>query len=315
VGQCATFLREHLEVTSPISTRRPQRLRYYTALRYPGGKGKLAAYVKALIKTNSLFDGEYVEPYCGGAAVALELLFHEYVWRVHINDISRPIYAFWRSVLDHTDDLSRLIRDTPLTVRTWDRQKRIFSNGNDFSLLELGFATLFLNRTNRSGVFNAGVIGGRDQTGPWKIDARFNRQELVFRIESIAKMRHRIKLTRMDAIKFLAAKSDEWTAKTLIYLDPPYYRKGRELYYDFYEPKDHQKIHQFLTGAFQSKRWIISYDSVKPIRELYKDYQRLIYAVSYSARSARKGVEVMFFSNAVQMSPLTGPLRLVESST
>jgi DNA adenine methylase len=293
---------------------RPLRLKHYTPLRYPGGKGKLAAYVKALIKTNNLFDGEYVEPYCGGAAIALELLFHEYVSRVHINDISKPVHAFWKSILDHTDELCRLIRDTPLTVRAWDKQKRIFSNAKEFSLLELGFATFFLNRTNRSGVFNAGVIGGRDQTGSWKIDARFNRKELVFRVESIAKMRNRIRLTRMDALKFLRAKAGEWTAKTLIYLDPPYYEKGRELYYDFYEPRDHEQIHQFLTGAFQAMRWIISYDNVEPIRMLYKGHQRLVYAVAYSARYARQGFEVMFFSDAVQKSRLTGPLKLIETN-
>src|SRR5260370_28990961 len=100
---------------SPAPIGQPHRLKHYTALRYPGGKGKLAAYVKALIKTNNLYDGEYVEPYCGGAAVALELLFHEYVRRIHINDISKQVYAFWKSVLDHTDELCRLIRDTPLT--------------------------------------------------------------------------------------------------------------------------------------------------------------------------------------------------------
>jgi DNA adenine methylase len=292
----------------------PRRLKHYSALRYPGGKGKLAAYVKALIKTNNLFDGEYAEPYCGGAAVALELLFHEYVSRVHINDISKPVHAFWKSVLDHTDELCRLIRDTPLTVRSWDKQKRIFSNTKEFSSLEIGFATFFLNRTNRSGVFNAGIIGGRNQTGPWKIDARFNRKELVFRVESIAKMRDRIRLTRMDALKFLKAKAGEWTARTLIYLDPPYYEKGRELYYDFYQPKDHEQIHQFLTGAFKAMKWIISYDNVEPIRKLYRGRQQIEYAVGYSARDARQGVEVMFFSDAVQKSPLAGPLKLIESN-
>jgi DNA adenine methylase len=297
---------------SPATIGKPRRLKHYTALRYPGGKGKLAAYVKSLIKANNLFDGEYVEPYCGGAAVALELLFHEYVSRVHINDISKPLHAFWKSVLNHTDELCRLICDTPLTVRAWDKQKRVFSNAADYSLLELGFATFFLNRTNRSGVFNAGVIGGRDQQGPWKIDARFNRTELVFRIESIARMRDRIRLTRMDALRFLKAKAGEWTAKTLIYLDPPYYEKGRELYYDFYQPKDHEQIHKFLTGAFKAERWIISYDNVQQIRKLYRGQHHIVYTVGYSARSARQGLEVMFFSDAVQRSLLTGSLKLIE---
>jgi len=185
----------------PLSNQR-RRLVHYSPLRYPGGKGKLAGYLKTLIKNNGLLDCEYVEPYCGGAAVALELLLHEYVSRIHINDLSKPIYAFWKSVLHHTDELCRLVRDTPLTVRSWDRQKRILANQNDFPTPTVGFATFFLNRTNRSGILNGGIIGGRDQSGPWKIDARFSRDELVFRIESIAKMRDRIRLTRMDARKF-----------------------------------------------------------------------------------------------------------------
>jgi DNA adenine methylase len=177
-----------------------QRLRYFTPLRYPGGKGKLAGFVKALLRANSLLDGDYVEPYAGGAAIALELLLHEYVTRIHINDVSRPIHAFWSSVLNHTDDLARLIVDTRLTVEQWDRQKKVLANPGHHDVLALGFATFFLNRTNRSGILNGGIIGGRDQTGPWKIDARFNPSELVTRITAIARMRSRIHLTRKDAL-------------------------------------------------------------------------------------------------------------------
>ena len=50
---------------------KPYRLLHFTPLRYPGGKAKLADYVKALLKENRLLDGEYVEPYAGGAAIAL----------------------------------------------------------------------------------------------------------------------------------------------------------------------------------------------------------------------------------------------------
>jgi DNA adenine methylase len=182
---------------------KPYRLLHFTPLRYPGGKAKLAEYVKALMKENRLLDGEYVEPYAGGAAIALELLFHEYVSCVHINDVSVPVYSFWKSVLEHTEDLCRLIMETPLTVKAWDAQKRILSHLDEHDEREIGFATFFLNRTNRSGILNGGIIGGRDQTGPWKIDARFNARELVQRVEAIAGMRHRIKLTRQDALKFL----------------------------------------------------------------------------------------------------------------
>jgi DNA adenine methylase len=292
----------------------PRRLIHFTPLRYPGGKGKLAAYMKVLLKDNKLLDGEYVEPYAGGAALAMELLFHEYVSRVHINDLSRPIYAFWLSVFNHTDPLCELVRDTPLTIRSWDKQKKIFANQNDNDDLALGFATFFLNRTNRSGILNGGVIGGRNQSGLWKIDARFNRNELVHRIEAIAKMKSRVRLTRMDALDFVNEGTLSWPDKTLIYIDPPYYEKGRDLYYDFYKPSDHVRIHKFVTQKLSGRHWVVSYDNVAPIRVLYKGCQQITYGIGYSARNAREGSEAMFFSDSLQVSALVGPFRLIRGN-
>lgn len=289
----------------------PRRLVHYTPLRYPGGKGKLAAYIKELIKENQLLDGEYVEAYAGGAAIGLELLFHGYVSRIHINDLSKPVHAFWYSVLNHTDDLCKLVRDTPLTLKAWDRQKKIFGNQNDFDDLTLGFATFFLNRANRSGILNGGIIGGRDQTGPWKMDARFNRSELVYRIESIARIKRRINLTRMDALNFLKAGVSNWPAKTLIYLDPPYYVKGRDLYYDFYQHDDHEAVSKFVIRKLVRQQWIVSYDNAPAIRAMYKGCQRLTYSLGYSAREARQGSEVIFFSASLRACPLTGPFKLI----
>jgi DNA adenine methylase len=288
------------------------RLIHFTPLRYPGGKAKLAGFIKSLLEQNQLLDGEYVEPYAGGAAIGLELLFHEYVSRIHINDVSKPIHAFWKSVLDHTEDLCRLVVKTPLTVAAWDKQKRILGNACNHGTVELGFATFFLNRTNRSGILNGGIIGGRDQTGPWKIDARFNVKELVRRIESIARMRNRIRLTQQDALIFLKAGVSKWPAETLVYLDPPYYEKGRDLYYDFYEHEDHEGVADFITENIVRQRWIVSYDNVKPIRELYKGTRHIIYDIGYSARSASTGSEVMFFGPGLKVPPVTGPIRVTE---
>lgn len=291
---------------------RPVRLKHFTPLRYPGGKGKLTSYVKQIISSNDLLDGDYVEPYAGGAAVALELLFHEYVSRIHINDLSRSVYSFWHSVLNQPEELCRLVIDTPRTVRSWDAQKRIVSNAEDHDLLEVGFATFFLNRTNRSGILNAGIIGGRDQSGPWKIDARYNASELVHRIQAIARMRSRIHLSNLDAITFLRGGLEKWPAKTLIYSDPPYYVKGRDLYYHFYQHSDHEAVAEFIRSEIQRQQWIVSYDNVAPIRELYDGFQRVIYGIGYSARGARTGSEVMFFSNGLTTPALSGPITAIE---
>jgi DNA adenine methylase len=300
---------------SEPSQPKPHRLIHFTPLRYPGGKGKLAAYIKRLMKENRLLDGEYVEPYAGGAAIALELLFHEYVSRIHINDISRPLHAFWKSVLCHTEELSRLVIDTHLTVQAWDKQKRILDASHDQDDLALGFATFFLNRTNRSGILNGGIIGGREQMGPWKIDARFNGPELVHRIKAIAGMKDRISLTRQDALKLLKAGVGRWPERTLIYLDPPYYVKRRELYYDFYEPKDHARVAIFVTEAIDRQRWIVSYDNVPAIRDLYKESPHITYDIGYSARSSRQGSEVMFFGDGLKVPRLVGPIHLTEDCT
>jgi DNA adenine methylase len=288
---------------------------HFTPLRYPGGKGKLAAYIKSFMKENRLLDGEYVEPYAGGAAIALELLFHEYVSRIHINDVSRPVYAFWKSVLHHTEQLCKLVTDTPLTVRTWDRQKRALQNAANEDDVALGFATFFLNRTNRSGILNGGIIGGRDQIGPWKIDARYNAPELVHRIQAIAGLKNRIRLTRQDALKFLKAGITRWPEKTLIYLDPPYYVKGRDLYYDFYEPKDHERVANFVMANIMRQHWIVSYDNVKAIRELYRGSRHLIYGIGYSARSSTQGSEVMFFCDGPRVPQLVGSITMTEDHT
>jgi|SRR5579871_960592 len=291
-----------------------RRLMHYTPLRYPGGKGKLAAYIKRVMKDNRLLDGEYVEPYAGGAAIAMELLFHEYASRVHINDYSRPVFSFWHSVLNDTERLCRLVRDTPLSVRSWDRQKKIFANQDDYDDLAVGFATFFLNRTNRSGILNGGIIGGRDQTGEWKIDARFNRDELIFRICQIAKMSSRIKLSQLDALRFLKQNVAKWPAKTLIYLDPPYFEKGRDLYYDFYEPEDHKSVRDYVTSKLVGRHWIVSYDNVAPIRSLYNECPQIVYRIGYSARSAGVGAEIMFFSETLKVSHLVGPFQLIRTA-
>ena len=300
-------------MSEPALTRQ-SRLLYFTPLRYPGGKAKLAPYVKSLLQENGLLDGEYVEPYAGGAGIALELLFHEYVSRIHINDVSKHVHAFWKSVLDDTEEFSRLVMKTPITVAAWDKQKRILSNPDDHGITQLGFATFFLNRTNRSGILNGGIIGGRDQTGPWKIDARYNAKELVHRIEAIAKMRSRIKLTRHDALKFLKTGVSKWPKETLIYLDPPYYLKGRDLYYDFYEHADHECIARFIMTSTGRQRWIVSYDNVPAIRRLYQGARNVVYDIGYSARSASQGSEVMFFCDGLRVPPLIGPIKITEDN-
>jgi len=260
-----------------------------------------------VVRLNRLSDGLYVEPYAGGAAVACELLLTGLVRRIHINDLSRPVFAFWNSVLNHTDELTRLIADTPLDVDTWSKMKRTFASPMSASDLELGFATFYLNRTNRSGILNGGPIGGRAQTGQWGMDARFNRPELIDRITRIARARSRIKVTNLDATELLRSHPQAWTSKTLVYLDPPYFAKGPELYYNFYKHDDHAGVAEAVRNL-KHVAWLVSYDDVSPIHELYSPESWLQYQIGYSARRRTQGREAMFFSSGLQIPSVQGSM-------
>lgn len=277
-------------------------MQFYSPLRYPGGKGKVADYFKQIFKDNLLYDGTYVEPYAGGASVALSLLFNEYASKIIINDIDRSIYSFWHSVINKTDELCKLIHDTPVTIENWEIQKEIQKIKSKQSLLKLGFSTFFLNRTNRSGILNAGIIGGRQQTGEWKINARYNKKDLIERILRIAQYKNKIELYNMDAVQLIKLLKKTLTSKTLFYFDPPYYLKGKDLYLNFYVDKDHQVIANEI-ATLKDQKWIITYDDVSQIRNLYSDYRQKSFKLFYSAGSYNKqGQEIMIFSDNIYIA-------------
>ena len=244
----------------------------YSPLRYPGGKGKLAAFIKAIILENRLHDGTYVEPFAGGAGIACELLAENYVREIQINDLSPSIFHFWKSALTETERFCQDIANVDLSVDEWDLQKKIFEDQrrrNDPDGYALGFSTFYLNRTNRSGILNAGIIGGRAQLSEWGIDARFNKGDLIKRILQIASMKDRIQLTSLDALALVRSLRTRDCFRTLMYLDPPYFEKGRQLYLDYYKGSDHQNLANEILKDRQPFRWIVSYDNVSAIREIY----------------------------------------------
>lgn len=288
----------------------PRPSAYYTPLRYPGGKGKLVPYVKRIFEQNALVDGVYVEPYAGGAAVAMELLLHEYVTKVYINDISAGVAAFWRSLLNDTDALCAAISRAKVTMPEWRRQRAIQLAPEEHDDLTLGFSTFFLNRTNRSGILSAGVIGGKEQKGQWKLDARFNAEDLIKRIHVIARIRSRIEFHQRDALAFINSVVPSLPAKSLIYLDPPYYVKGSDLYLHHYQHDDHLKIAKRV-GRLKSKNWIVSYDNAAEVRAMYGQFRSIVYGLSYSAHERYKGSEVMFFSESLAIPDAVQPMHLV----
>jgi DNA adenine methylase len=281
-------------------------MRYLTPLRYPGGKAKLARFVKRLIEKNGLLGGHYVEPYAGGASVALSLLLENYVTRIHINDFDPAVHAFWHAVLFETEGLCRLIRNKRISVTEWRRQRAIQNDPGGSSLLDYGFSTFFLNRTNRSGIISsAGMIGGVHQNGRWKLNARYNKKALISRIERISQYRSQISLYGLDAARMLRKLLPTLPKSTLLYLDPPYYVKGnRRLYANCYQHSDHEDVARFLASTTAS--WLVSYDDVPEIRQMYRKFRRRHYTLSYTARERYQGAEVLFFSADLAIPAIVG---------
>jgi len=281
-----------------------------TPLRYPGGKGKLTNFVKRIFEDNELLDGHYAEPYAGGAGIAVNLLLQEYASCIHLNDINKAVYAFWHSVINSTDELCKMIYDSRLTMKEWHNQWTIHRQPDDHSMLELGFSTFFMNRTNRSGILTGGVIGGKKQDGKWKMDARFNRKDLCRRIEKIALYRTRIRLYNLDATAFINGVLPSLPKKSLIYLDPPYYVKSKGLYQNLYSHTDHEEIAKLVMSKIGIP-WIVSYDYAPEILAMYKGCPQIMYGMNYSAGENRfRGSEAMFFSEKLTIPDVENPEKL-----
>ena len=270
---------------------------FATPLRYPGGKGRLGPWLAQVLAYNQLEGGWYVEPYAGGAGAALYLLVRQHVDHIVINDADPVVYAFWRAVTEETYSLINLMRSTPVTMRSWERQRAILDSPLQHDFVQLGFAAFFLNRTNRSGILSAGVIGGRAQSGTWKLDTRFNVEQLVERIERIGSLSNHITVTGMDALDLLIDAAPGFPDQTLVYLDPPYFEKGCLLYRNHYEIEDHADIASILDDA--NYPLIVTYDDCAEIRNLYRRFESTQFSLQYSTThlARPKASEMLFYRN------------------
>lgn len=265
-------------------------------LRYPGGKGALYARLRKVIRDNGLAGCTYVEPYAGGAGAGLGLLVSGQVSRVVINDLDPAIYAFWKSLADDPDYMIGKVRKTPLTVKEWRRQKSLYASGGNGDLTKLGFATFYLNRTNRSGVLNAGPIGGLDQTGNYLIDARFNRDDLAERMRTLALYADQIEVTNLDGRAVVRKYGSR--SKTFVYADPPYFEKAGSLYMNSFRPEDHEALATELNRK-AGGAWLLTYDDVPQVNALYADRRVRRFGLNYSAHRVTKATEVAVLSDAL----------------
>ena len=267
---------------------------FYSPLRYPGGKGKLAPFIGMLIEEYGHKGGTYIEPFAGGAGVAIELLEKGIVSQVVINDLDKGIYSFWRAILTETDRFIKEIEQVPLTMDEWYKQHDICMNNSNKYSFELGFATFYMNRTNRSGIIKGGVIGGKEQSGDWHLDARFNKASLIDRIRKIASMKKKIHLYNKDIDSFLLKYVPMYEENAFIYFDPPYFDKGKQLYLNFFDHRDHLRIEKTIREKVKCD-WIITYDNVSPIEEIYKNYCIRRFELNYSVYDKKRAKEIMIF--------------------
>ena len=263
-------------------------------LRYPGGKGRVAPMAYELIKSFSPAITTYYEPFCGGAGVALYLLTNDLVEHIAINDFDRAIYSFWRAVFSDTDKLIKMIEDTPITISEWRKQKNVYLSSSRYSV-EFAFATLFLNRTNRSGILSAGPIGGYKQQGEWKLHARYNKDNIIDRISKLSTYKRRVKVNNMDIRRYI--RSQKFDERSFIFFDPPYVNNAKRLYKNALELTDHTEIAKAIKNIPNAK-WIITYDDTELVRSLYSDCHVTLFPIQYSAANKRKEHELLILQES-----------------
>jgi len=264
-------------------------------LRYPGGKAKFYNYVKDILNCNELIGKTYIEPFAGGAGLALKLLFNNDVRHIVINDFDPSIYSFWYSILYHTDVFCELIFQTEISIAEWENQRKKYFRQDMCNMLELGFATFFLNRTNVSGVIKGGLIGGRGQTGSYAMDARFNKEKLVHKIRKIASKREQITVLNFDVQELLQPHHLRRFYKAFINFDPPYVKKGAKLYKNSFVESDHRALAKKVSQC--GRKWIVTYDVCPLVAELYSGYRHSYLDLTYSINKSKKAQEYIFFSN------------------
>jgi len=268
-------------------------------LRYPGGKTRLYDKVVGLLKENELHDVVYVEPFCGGCGLAVKLLLTGNVASIVINDINPAIYAFWHCVLNETDDLCSRVTDCSVTIDERDRQLVILRDARNHSTIDVAFATLFVNRTSISGILNAGPVGGRGQEGRDKLDARFKKRVLIDKVTAIADKRRAISLHNLDVFDFVERILPELeSTRVFVNFDPPYVKKGQELYLDHFSWEDHRRLRDRVSRCRQ--HWIVTYDYSESVLDLYSPFKYERVRVNHSAGTMKKGDEVIIYSQTLR---------------
>lgn len=279
-------------MASAINSRSVNRI---SPFRYPGGKAFLFNKILSAVQSMFVDSPVYVEPFAGGAGAALILLAQGKVSQIHLNDADRCVYASWKAILHSTERFIKAIETRPVNISTWLACKEIVQNPDHCNdEFEVGFATYFLNRTNRSGIVRgAGPIGGYDQTGNWKIDARYYRDTMIARAKKLSSMSDRIELSNLDGLDFLKrCSADLPQSGTFYFIDPPYVQAGSRLYLNTMTTESHLQLAAFLKQG-NLRNWLLTYDDCEFIRTAYADLDPQTIEIPYSLQKKRKEREIV----------------------
>jgi DNA adenine methylase len=251
----------------------------------------MAGLLAGIRRLNYLGHRAVAEPFAGGAGASLTLLYLEETPRIFINDADPAIHDFWWMLVNRPKPFLDRIAETPLNIAEWRKQREIFRRKRQVSTVSRGFAAFYLNRCNRSGIIlDGGPIGGVDQTGRWKLDARFNRAELRRRCEKVAEYRERIRVSCADGIAFIERLDPE---STFFFIDPPYFEKGSLLYLNALDANYHAALAARLE-AMSNSAWVLTYDDCPQIRRIYGHWASIRpFSLRYSAAKRRLGQEVL----------------------
>ncbi len=237
-------------------------------LRYPGAKRRLSGYISEVLRLNGLRPKLFVEPFAGGASVALQLLTENLVDEIALGERDPFVASFWKIVFNDAEWLIDQIEKMEVTVERW----RHFHDGTFRSDRERALACLFLNRTSFSGILadTSGPIGGYKQVSEYKVDCRFPVATLTKRIQQAASLSDRVLFVSSGDWQKTVAKVQELRYKknkVFFYFDPPFYAKAERLYRFYFGDKEHEALHRRVVRIRQP--WILSYDPAVPIIKLY----------------------------------------------
>lgn len=246
-------------------------------LRYPGSKAKLHHFILGFFPEDVMLDlwrqpiNVYCEPFFGSGAIAWKFL--PYIagrgTSVVINDMDPGISALWKSVRDAPRDLVALV--TPFKPSP-EKFYEFKAADGDISIdpVKLGFQKLALHQMSYSGLgfMSGGPLGGREQRSEYNTSCRWNPVRLhkfIIRYHKLMASFRRFDILCGD----FAAALDKVPAKGFVYLDPPYFVRGAELYRHSFSG-DHQRLANVLRE--KRFRWALSYDDCQDIRSLYEGW-------------------------------------------